>query len=325
MKTIEIITLKEGYKKSNKEIIDIVENNKNISMFQEEFNEKLFFYKNKLEKIKNLHIISYWDDIYPEQLKNIPDPPVILYAFGDVGLLNTDMISVVGTRKATQYGKKMTSEIVRMLSNYTIISGMAFGIDTIAHENSEKTIAILGCGIDIVYPKSNFALYEKLKKENLILSEYFPGTPPLKHFFPYRNRIIAALSEKTIVIEAAKKSGSLITARFAIEYGKEVYALPGDITRFNSKGTNYLIYCGALPIYSLELINELFKKDNFEEKINCLDFHEKNLYNIIKEGINDIDKMCEALNVTVSFLLTSLMKLQIDGLIIENDGYYYLK
>ncbi|BBE30031.1 DNA polymerase III [Tepiditoga spiralis] len=318
MNTIDLITLREVYKLSNEELIEAFE--KNLLPFKEDFNEKKKYLYDILSK-KNIGIITYFDDEYPELLKEIPDPPVILYYIGDISLLKTNTVSVVGTRKPTEYGKKMCSLITNEINNYTIVSGMAFGIDSIAHMNSKKTIAVLGCGVDIIYPKANMHLYNKISNQGLIISEYFPGTKPAKYTFPYRNRIIAGLSKSTIVIEAAKKSGSLITANYAMDFGREVYALPGDINRINSYGTNYLIYMGAKPIYSLEEIQKTF---NIEQlvKINNFSVEECSIINLINDGKNTVELLYENSNFEISKILSILMKLEISGHLQNVDGVY---
>lgn len=318
MNTMDLITLREAYKLSNEEIIEAFE--KNLLPFKEEFEEKKKSLYEFLSK-KDIGIITYFDDEYPKLLKEIPDPPVILYYIGDVSLLKTESVSVVGTRKPTEYGKKMCAMIVNEINNYTIVSGMAFGIDSIAHLNSKKTIAVLGCGVDVVYPKANMNLYNKISNQGLIISEFFPSTKPAKYTFPYRNRIIAGLSKSTIVIEAAKRSGSLITANYAMDFGRDVYALPGDINRLTSYGTNYLIYMGAKPIYSLEEIHknfdieQLVKKNEFSEE-------EYSIIKLVENGKNTVELLCEGSNFETSKVLSILMKLEISGYLQNINGIY---
>jgi DNA processing protein len=193
----------------------------------------------RTDKIKQ---VKLEDRDYPELLKYIPDPPLSLYYAGDITLASRPSIAVVGARKATSYGKWAAYGFAKKLSEYgiVVVSGMAYGVDSWAHkgavENQGKTIAVLGCGIDICYPASNRALRDDILKEGLILSEYEPGTPPLPFRFPLRNRIISGLSLGTIVIEAGLSSGSLITAEYAADQGRNIYALPGNInSMYNPK------------------------------------------------------------------------------------------
>ena len=198
-----------------------------------------------------IDITTIYDEIYPERLKYIHDYPMVLYKKGKIKEEDQLSIGIVGSRKATSYGKwaceKFTKELVKM--GVTIVSGLALGIDAIAHnialEENGRTIAVLGNGIDTVYPKKNLSLYNEIEKAGVIISEFPLGTPPLSYNFPLRNRIISGLSLGIIIIEAKEKSGSLITATHALEQGKEVFALPGNINSIFSQGTNKLIKDGA--------------------------------------------------------------------------------
>lgn len=192
---------------------------------------------------------------YPQNLKNIYDPPKKIYLIGNKDLLYQKGIAIVGARDATQYGKKIAYNLAKELSeqNIVIISGLAIGIDSYAHKGAlEKgTIAVLGSGIDNIYPKENLELArEIIKNKGCIISEYPLGTKPERLHFPQRNRIISGLSDGVVVIEASKKSGALITAEFALEQGKEVFAVPGDINKKQSEGTNQLIKDGAILLTS---------------------------------------------------------------------------
>ena len=206
--------------------------------------------------------IRFHDEEYPELLRHIADPPKILYYIGNVSLLNKPAISIVGTRKATSYGRWASYGLAKKLAEYRIVvvSGMASGIDTFAHrgavENSGETIAVLGCGADVCYPASNRNLRDQIAESGLIVSEYEPGTTPLPYRFPMRNRIISGLCAGTVVIEAGLQSGSLITAEYAAEQGRNIYALPGNINSMYSFGANKLIKDGAVPIIVFDDIIE---------------------------------------------------------------------
>ena len=200
---------------------------------------------------------------YPEQLRNIYDPPLKLYVLGNKQILNQKGIAIVGTRKATEYGKKVAFQFAKELckKGINIISGLALGIDTYAHmgalqpECTGKTIAVLGSGLDEIYPKENIDLAKQIiKSGGCIISEYSIGTKPEKLNFPQRNRIISGLSEGVLVVEAGEKSGSLITADFALEQGREVFAVPGNISSNVSIGTNNLIKQGAKLVTCCEEI-----------------------------------------------------------------------
>lgn len=225
----------------------------------DEINEILKIkYRNNLDKYEkymidsNIEVINFWSEKYPKKLKQIYDSPVVLYAKGNINLLKNRAISIVGSRNCTDYGSFVAKDLAYNLAkeNICIISGMAKGIDSWAHigalENNGKTIAVIGNGLNTVYPKENTELLKTiLQQGGLVLSEFIVGTKPSKMNFPKRNRIISGLSDAVVVVEAEKRSGALITSDFAIEQGKEVFAVPGNITSNNSVGTNNLIAEGA--------------------------------------------------------------------------------
>jgi DNA processing protein len=194
--------------------------------------------------------ITRFDDEYPRLLGEIPQPPWVLYAIGDTALLRRPAIAVVGTRVPTVYGRHTAARLAGELAaiGLTVVSGMAKGIDSLAHEAALAarggTIAVLGTPVDTVYPKQNAALYRRIAEQGLLLSEYPPGTPTHPGLFPQRNRIIAGLSAGTLVVEAAKNSGSLITADMALDMGRGIYAVPGPVHSPKSEGTNGLIRDG---------------------------------------------------------------------------------
>lgn len=212
--------------------------------------------------------ISIENKEYPKQLKKIYDPPIKLYVLGNKKLLNQKGIAIVGSRNATNYGRKIAVEISKELSQkgINIISGLALGIDTAAHlgnifaKSKGKTIAVLGSAIDEIYPKQNIELARKIiQTGGCIISEYPCGTKPEKKNFPQRNRIISGLSTGILIVEASKNSGALITAEFGLDQGKEIYAIPGDIGKIQSEGCNQLIKEGAKITLSSEDILEEIK------------------------------------------------------------------
>ena len=201
-----------------------------------------------------IHFLMYEDALYPKRLKEIYLPPVVLFYKGRLELFNRLSIGIVGARDHTEYSKEALEYLLPDIleRKVSIISGLARGVDSLAHqltlELKGETIAVIGNGINISYPKENKALYDAIGKKGLILSEYPLDSPPLKFHFPYRNRIIAGLSHGLCVIEAKLHSGSLITANVALSENRQVFALPGNITSEYSKGTNELITAGAFPI-----------------------------------------------------------------------------
>ncbi len=202
----------------------------------------------------HVHVITWDDDEYPEQLKMIFDPPPLLYVKGNVFQSYEVMISVVGSRKASTYGRTVCEHLCRefAVKGMSVVSGMARGIDSAAHRGTLKangrTIAVLGCGVDVIYPPENARLYDQILEKGAIISELPMSTKPDRGNFPARNRIISGMSLATVVVEAGGQSGALITADMALEQGRDVFAVPGNITSASSKGTNRLIKQGAALI-----------------------------------------------------------------------------
>ena len=240
-----------------------------------------------LQTMINMDIIkiSIQDDAYPSHLKNIKNPPLNLYCIGNIKLLKTPGVAVVGTRRCSSYGKWAAYEIGKRIAScgVTVISGMADGIDTRSHlgclDVNGNTIAVLGTCITTCYPKTNRALYEKIAKHGLLVSEYGFEDKTGKWSFPQRNRIISGLSKSVVIVEGGLKSGSMITANFALEQSRDVYAVPGNINQPNSIGVNTLIKDGAMPIVSFDDLCEtlnisdnkrllrIFNKCSEEEKL----------------------------------------------------------
>lgn len=223
-----------------------------------EYRKNIDHYHAYMEKNK-IGMITILDQDYPENLKNLYDPPIVLFYKGNRKLINQQGIAIIGCRECSDYGRKIADEFSYKLSKNgkVIISGMAKGIDAYAHKGclnaKGKTIAVLGNGIDQIYPKENINLYnEILEKQGLIISEYIMGTKPNKMNFPARNRIISGLANEILVIEAKKKSGTLITVDFGLEQGKEIFVIPGNISSPNSEGTNELIKQGAYIVTCVE-------------------------------------------------------------------------
>lgn len=217
----------------------------------------------KRAKDDNVSVITFLDELYPKELLNIYDYPIVLYVKGNVNILNQKSLAIVGCRNCTEYGSKISEKISKVLSEreFVIISGMAKGIDSYAHlgcvKQNKSTIAVLGSGVNVIYPKENEKLYKEILETNgAIISEYFIDVSPSKENFPMRNRIVSGMSKGVIVVEAKKRSGSLITANLGLEQGKEIFAIPGNITSKNSEGTNELIKDGAKMVLKLEDILE---------------------------------------------------------------------
>ena len=214
-------------------------------------------------KDNKIELVNIYNKCYPIRLKELYDKPIVLYIKGNKNILNDFSLAIIGCRENTKYGEEVAKKISYDIAkeNIVTISGLARGIDSIAHRSTlfagGKTIAIIGSGLDNIYPKENIDLAnEIIKNGGAIISEYVIGTKPLKMNFPARNRIISGMSSGVVVIEAKKKSGTMITVDFALEQGKNVFAVPGNITSKNSEGTNMLIKDGAKCITSIDDIIE---------------------------------------------------------------------
>lgn len=317
----------------------------NIDGLSDDVKEKIIKNKNedkienliyKLEK-NNINTITLLDESYPKSLKNIYDSPYVLYIKGQILKEDELAIAVVGSRKSTSYGKwaceKFTKELAEL--GVTIVSGLAIGIDTIAHRTAlnegGRTIGVLGCGIDIIYPQKNKYLYDEISEKGAIISEFPLGTPPLPYNFPQRNRIISGLSMGVVVIEAQEKSGSLITANHALEQGKEVFALPGNINSIFSRGTNKLIKDGAKLLLDIEDIIEEFPclvEKNLMKNVNNIDYSslsetERKVIDLLKEGPLYIDIIAYKTGLDISTVNSILTILELKGFISELPGKLY--
>ena len=273
------------------------------------------------------------DDIYPQCLKEISNPPLKLYYKGNLDLLKDErLIAVVGTRNPSSYGKLCCEYMVKKMTsaNITIVSGFAKGIDSIAHKTSllagGKTIAVIASGRDIVYPASNLSLYREIEEKGLSLSEYEAGVKPFKFNFPQRNRIIAGLSKGTIVVESKDRGGSLITADLALEFNRDVYAVPGDVFSEYSKGCNNLIRDSKAK--SLSNINELL--DDYSWKIEEKNINNKYTQNqlLILNSLSsekNLDNILMETKIGQTEILAELMTLEIMGAIKSIAGGRYKK
>lgn len=311
----------------------------NSKILRDEHLDKIFqFRDNKfLEKIlirideNHINVVTILDDDYPDRLVNITDRPCVLYYKGSILPEDNIAIGIVGSRKSTAYGKwaceRFTKELAQL--GVTIISGLAQGIDTYAHktaiESGARTLGILGNGLNIVYPKNNSQLYREVSEAGAVISEYPLDTEPLSYNFPQRNRIISGLSLGIVVIEAKEKSGSLITAHHALEQGKDVFAVPGNINSIYSGGTNRLIKDGARPLLELEdILEEIYelKTKTKMEKKDELDYSqlssdELRIMQVIIEGPVHTDIIAIQTGLDISTVVSILTILELKGLIKE--------
>jgi len=281
---------------------------------------------------KGMKAISLRDPLYPEMLREIMDAPVLIYAKGDVQPDDRFAVAVVGSRKMTHYGSAVAERISGDLASigFTIVSGLARGIDSQAHKGALKsggrTIAVLGSGIDVPYPPENSTLMEKISESGCAISEFPPGTTPERENFPRRNRLISGLSLGVLIIEATSDSGSLITARYAAEYGREVFAVPGSIHSHNSDGTHSLIREGAVLVRNAQdIVNELAPvlkgfiklKDKVKVEVNS---DEKILCNLLTLEPKQIDLISRESGWPASRVLGVLLGLELKGAVKQITG-----
>ncbi|MQY69816.1 MAG: DNA-protecting protein DprA [Firmicutes bacterium] len=283
-----------------------------------------------LKRIEELgiEVINFKDPRYPVNLKTIFDPPFLLYVSGRLEKQDLDALAIVGTRR-------LARDLAR--EGVTVVSGMARGIDTEAHrgalEAGGRTMAVLGCGVDIVYPPENRGLMEEIIKKGAVISEFSLGEEPEAPHFPQRNRIISGLSKGVLVVEAPLKSGALITANFALDQGRDVFAVPGNINSPNSHGTNGLIKEGAKLVESMEdVLEELnfselaqLKKEKIKDKNLSLFPEEKEIFNRLKDEPSHIDLLVELSRFPASKVGELLMRLQIKSLVRELPGKLFCK
>lgn len=290
-------------------------------------------------------ILYFGGEHYPENLKNIHDPPPVLYIAGEIKENDKHAIAVVGSRDPTDYGRKVTAQIAADLvsAGVTVVSGMARGIDSEAHRsavaNGGRTIAVLGCGLDIVYPPENVRLFKAIAESGAVVSPFPLGTKPEKGNFPARNRIISGLSLGVVVIQATTPdSGSLITAKHALEQGREVFAVPGEIGRNTSRGTNILIKKGEAKLVEnasdilVEILPQLAgsqqeKKSAVpaEKPLPKLDGDEKRVYESMGDEPLHIDIIARKCNIPVHELSAVLLKLELKNLVSRQPGMNYLR
>lgn len=329
-------TLEKAWNASESELLLILKPalTSKFLKFREEFD--LETYKKQLKKQK-ISFITLLDKEYPSLLKSIFNPPAVLYTKGDITLLNSPCLAIVGTRRITSYGREITEMFAKELSEagLTIVSGMAFGVDGVAHkaaiDTKGKTIAVLGNGVDLAYPKENEKLYEEiLDSGGLIISEYSPGMPPNNGTFPARNRIVAGLSKGVLVTEGAEDSGSLITANYGLEFGRKVFAVPGPITSQLSKAPLDLIEKGAKLVTSAEqIIKELGLKNKdlrmkTKTKIDGLSKEEKKILEVLENESLYFDEIVKLTGISSQILGTTLSLMEIKGFIKNTGSLYYL-
>ena len=290
-----------------------------------------------LAQKNGVKIITFSDSDYPSLLRHIHDPPPVLYVRGKVhgDSLN---IAIVGSRNPTSYGRTVTERLSGDLAQrgFTVVSGMARGIDAAAHigalATEGKTVAVLGSGMGTIYPAENKRLFYRIAESGAVISEFPFLTPPEAHNFPVRNRIISGLSLGTVIVEATHRSGSLITARLAAEQGREVFAVPGSITSFKSMGTHRLIKQGAKLV---EHVEDILEELNLDQPIPSIDTKEKPAIQLTPEEkkiLNElspypihIDKLVRNLSLSAAQVSSLLLQLELKGLVTQSPGKLFTR
>lgn len=307
--------------KVKQELMDL-----DIEKFEKQVEDELYSY--------GLDVVTFVSDGYPEKLKNIAEPPLALYIKGDKSLLNKKSISIVGTRKPTDYGKIVCEKFTKELSSAGLvtISGLAYGIDTIVAETTlaagGKTIAVLGGGLDSIYPSQNKALAEKIAQHGLLVSEYKPKCKPTKYSFVERNRIVAGLGLGTLIVEAGEASGTMTTAREAIDQGRELFVVPGNIYSPQSVGTNNLIdeMPDTFTISPERILNKLQIQKAAQTKSQVqVDIIENSILDALSGGEMNFDDLAEKTQISASILSSKLIKMEMFGLIKKGSSNTYFR
>lgn len=280
-----------------------------------------------------VEVITSGSPEYPALLKEIKGYPKELYYIGNIKILRKRCAAVVGSRSANRYGRATAAAIAGKLAerDVTVVSGMARGIDTCAHRGALSaggdTVAVLGCGADICYPKENFPLKRELESKGLVISEYPPGTMPRAYYFPQRNRIICGLSELTVVVQARNNSGSLITAELAAEQGREVCAVPGNIDSGYSMGSNKLIKDGAVPVVNVRDVLDIMGIDAMDGKTaeKLLSDTEFKIFSMLTEcGEMTVDEICIRLKKPPAYVNSIVTVMELKGAVFTALGKIFV-
>jgi DNA processing protein len=304
----------------------------------EGFTNKLEDEFDELEN-NNVKWMNYWSDEYPNGLKNIYSPPIILYYMGEIKKEDSNSIAIVGTRMATRYGKYQTEKFSKTLvqNGVTIISGLARGIDSIAHKsalkNGGRTIAVIGSGLDVIYPAENKQLFQEICKNGAVISEYQLGTKPDAQNFPKRNRIISGLSLGTLVVETKNTGGALQTAQFALDQNREIFAIPGNLDVPQSEGTNALIKKGEAKLVQdcEDILVELKLKLRPVVGLNIpkpqidLNFFEQKVFDALTTEPKHIDSISRETNINSSDCLVHLLSMEFKDLVKQLPGKSFIK
>ncbi len=284
---------------------------------------------------RGFHVITWLDEAYPRLLKEVDQPPPVLYVLGELRPEDGWSVAIVGTRRVTAYGRQVAEEVAGLLARngVTVVSGLARGVDAAAHQAalacSGRTIAVLGSGIDRIYPPEHRKLAERIVAQGAVISDYPPGTPPEATNFPPRNRIISGLSRAVVVVEAGETSGALITAKFAAEQGRDVFAVPGSINAPQSQGANRLIRDGAIPLLNpADVLKELDMTMVNEQQAARLvlpgDPTESRILGIVGREPIHVDEIRSLSGMPIEIVTATLTMMELKGMVRQVGGMNYV-
>lgn len=295
----------------------------------------------EIKRVRNrgFALVTYEDPVYPPRLKEIPNPPPVLWVDGKIIKQDQVAVAIVGSRGATAYGRETSARLAGELATagVSVVSGMALGIDSAAHRGAlavgGRTLAVLGCGVDVLYPKPNKDLFQNIPKQGGVISEFRLGTQPEPGHFPVRNRIISGLSLGVVVVEAGSKSGSLITARLALEQNREVFAVPGPVASRKTRGTHNLLKQGARLVETAQdildevapQIEKKFKKSQPEDMEPRLEGEMGKIWEALDQEPLHVDKIGRKVGLTPPQLAPLLLEMELNGLIKQLTGMRYIR
>ena len=287
-------------------------------------------------RVQGIRVLTWDDEAYPRRLNEIANPPPVLYLRGDLTADDEWAVAIVGTRRITAYGRQIAERIAAHLAaaGVTVVSGLALGVDTVAHQAAldagGRTLAVLGSGVDRIYPARNRKLAERIIENGALLSDYPPGTPPEASNFPPRNRIISGLSLATVVVEAGEKSGALITADFAAEQGRDVFAVPGNVLAPQSRGTNRLIQNGAFPLLDPQEILDALDLTRVVEHRQArvvlpADATEASLFATLGHEPLHVDEIRARTGLPIEQVTAALALMELKGMVRQVGGMRYVR
>jgi DNA processing protein len=287
----------------------------------------------KAAQALGMKTVCYSDDDFPENLKQLAHMPPVLFVRGEIQPGDSMAAAVVGTRMPSHYGRQVAEKLGRELAQHgvTVVSGLARGVDTFAHKGAldagGRTLAVLGCGLDVHYPPENRKLYDSISAQGAVISEFSFGVEPLAMNFPKRNRVVSGLSQVVVAVEAGEKSGVLNTVAWATDQGRAVFAVPGNITSQQSLGINRLLKEGAKPVLSVDdILRELGVAKRAEERAKVeVAVEEKPVMEFLTAEPMHVDEICEGLGMPMAGLLSVLMQLEIKGLVRQLPAKYFVK